>query len=199
MTSLYSLQRIIEELLAVSSRGVVAPQSTTDTHVRQVLDCVTQALQNIKPAEDASEGEHPPLIVLNGIDSVFKTDHAVMANQLLDWAAAVTHAGLATVLVLCDENVAEDLQDDSQTPIHCVTLEDASYAQTLRFLNDYLPDGTNNPVQVARAAEVLGGRLSDINDLVRRCTVQQQTLGDAVNDLVQSASMFVHLHALGKC
>eukprot|EP00045_Choanoeca_perplexa_P012920 m.143874 g.143874 ORF g.143874 m.143874 type:complete len:832 (+) comp16179_c0_seq1:119-2614(+) len=198
MTSLYSLQRIIEELLAVSSRGVVAPTSTAETHVRQVLDCVTQALRNIKPKDDEDDDVRPPLIVLNGIDSVFKNDHATMANQLLDWAAAITHTGLATVLVLCDENVAEDLQDDAtQIPTHCVTLEDASYSQTLRFLNEYLPDGTRSPVQVARAAEILGGRLSDINDLVRRCTVQQQDLGDAINDLVQSATLFVHLHALG--
>eukprot|EP00730_Choanoeca_flexa_P013297 TRINITY_DN5168_c0_g1_i2.p1 TRINITY_DN5168_c0_g1~~TRINITY_DN5168_c0_g1_i2.p1 ORF type:complete len:837 (+),score=225.62 TRINITY_DN5168_c0_g1_i2:96-2606(+) len=197
MTSLYSLQRIIEELLAVSSRGVVAPTSTTETHVRHVLDCVTKALRNMRPEDEEEHHGQPPLIVLNGVDSVFKNDHATFATQILDWACSITHMGLATVVILCDENVAEDLQDEAQIPSYCVTLEDASKHQTLSFLRDYLSEGIANQEQVERAAEILGGRLSDINELVRRCTSQSQPLGDAINDLLQNATVYVHLHALG--
>jgi hypothetical protein len=185
----------VEELLAISSRGVVAPAGGSESHaVREagdVLNCVTTALVGLKASNTNNDSAKAPIIVLNGIDTVFMSDHAQLAQHVLDWARLVTQNQLATVLVLCDENSAEDLQDKSHIRCFQVALEDASREQGRAYLQEQLPKAAASEAEIAYAAAVLGGRLSDLNELVHRCTRLQQPLDVAINDLVESAVTLV--------
>ncbi|EDQ87476.1 uncharacterized protein MONBRDRAFT_33298 [Monosiga brevicollis MX1] len=217
LTVLYKLQRMIEELLAVSTRGVVAPQASTEAHVRQVLDCVSKVLQSLRKWNSKSNGNAKavtptsngpatttparsasdmPLIVLNGLDSVFLNDHPAFAQQLMDWAFTVSHERLATVVLLCDENIAEDYAEETRVQTAVLQVEDASAEQAKNFMQLNLPHVEVTDQQIAAVSGVLGGRLSDINELVRRVEFLHQPMAEALNDMVSKAVSFVAGHAL---
>ena len=164
LSLLHSLQSMSEKIMAISSRGVVAPTSSAETEVRHILKCVTSALRSV--AHKDGQGGPPPVIVLNGLNSVFFTDHPSIAQTMVEWAEAVTTAGFGHVLVLCDDNVAEDLENRPTIKTSLITLEDGSQDQSAQLLRESLMSDGGSALderQLREAVQILGGRLGDVS------------------------------------
>ena len=241
LTFIHTAHSVYEQVVAMSTRGVVSPTSSVKSHTHQVLECVTEALLDVRRAkkrvdeasaaaaaalapplrrsqphagEEALSTAHTqqrffstrtdahgtghtadpsviagggaaaggagggspglprPLIVLNGFDTVFVRDHEEFAQQLIHWARAVSAAQLATVVILCDVNVAQEVEDAPDvTAAHrpeVILLEDAGRRHSIDLLRGELTNVTASPAAFVRAADTLGGRLSDLRSLVVR-------------------------------
>lgn len=158
---LHVVRELGEQLMAVSSRGILAPSSTSEAETRHVLKCVTSALKTVHDRQP----NQPPVVVLNGLNSVFFADHATLAQVIIDWAEAVTSARLAHVVILCDNNVAEDLEARPAVKTTLVTLEDGTLKQSAELIRDRLPQGRElSPDQLEEGVRILGGRLGDVSE-----------------------------------
>lgn len=161
LSLLHTLRSLGEQVIAMSSRGVVAPTSSSESEVRHVLKCVTEALRTVqgRKAQDAEA----PVVVLNGLNSVFFTDHPAIAQTLVEWAEAVSLARLGHVLILCDDNIADDLENRPTVKTSLITLDDGSQSQSAQLLRDSLHDkAAADPQQLDEAVRILGGRLGDV-------------------------------------
>lgn len=163
LSLLHSLQAMSEKIMAISSRGVVAPTSSSETEVRHILKCVTSALKSVRVKD--KEAGLPPVIVLNGLNSVFFTDHPGIAQTMVEWAEAITAAGFGHVLVLCDDNVAEDLENRPTIKTSLITLDDGTSEQSAQLLRESLKssDHALDEQQLQEAVRILGGRLGDVS------------------------------------
>lgn len=149
-----------EQLMAVSSRGILAPTSSSEAEVRHVLKCVTSALKVVHKRDK----ETPPIVVVNGLNSVFCTDHKAIAQAIVEWADAVTNAHLAHVVVLCDNNVAEDLENRPTVKTTLLTLEDGTLEQSAQLVRERLHNrqAELSDEDLAVGVTALGGRLGDV-------------------------------------
>lgn len=205
LTTIHTLRQAFEQVIAMSTRGVISPQTSLASHTKQVLECVTQALIRLERSrsEKFRDGEsstaHPPLLVLNGFDTVFVRDHEAFSQQLLQWARAVTVAQLATVVILCDVNVAQELEDETRVSgavPEVILLDDADKEHSIALLRGELRDKECSQAHLAHAADVLGGRLSDLRSLVIRASSSGDT-NEALEFVVAGAMSQLLNGALG--
>ena len=102
--------------------------------MKEVLTSVSKALEGVK--EKRKEHDHKPLIVINGISSVFKADHVDVTAVLMEWAFDIAKKDLGTVVVMSDVAAAAELEEDVNNAGHMriVSLDDENFEHTVAHI-----------------------------------------------------------------
>lgn len=193
---IHHVGRMLEELIALGTRGVVAPSGSSSGKLRKgVLASVTSALANIKAK--VANGKERPLIIINGMSAVFCTEYEDTASDLFAWAKHVSARGLAKVVIACDVTTAET-QAEKSSAFQPVVLTDAKHQKTVDFLRVALSSSTSQKEvnHIEQVASLVGGRLSDILGITKRVAAGA-SLDEACTDILDSAVKFLREHALG--
>eukprot|EP00049_Salpingoeca_infusionum_P002120 m.54168 g.54168 ORF g.54168 m.54168 type:complete len:863 (+) comp11397_c1_seq1:130-2718(+) len=196
LNTIRALRVAMEEFVAMSSRGVIAPTLSAQSHLRKVLECITKALASIKAHHETNEIDHRPLFVFKGMDDVFCADHPSFSEQLLKWVSSVAESQLARIIITTDHNVAKTIEDglgiSTVSPV-MIEMHDASVSKTKTLLLESL--GAQEPATFERIVETIGGRLSDLHDFVERA--HQVGVEQALEDMLSQATQFCRMTALG--
>eukprot|EP00052_Salpingoeca_macrocollata_P035744 m.15684 g.15684 ORF g.15684 m.15684 type:complete len:745 (+) comp8577_c0_seq1:53-2287(+) len=159
---LFKLQHYVEQFVAMSTRGVLSPSSTTQRNIEEVFNTTAHVLEKLKAKR--ADTDPVPLILINGFTGVFIAEHTFFAKKLLEWSSQVTRHGLAHVVVLSDNSAASD-SEDSGMEVHTIRLEDQSKEHTMQYLKT---NTTLTDAELDSVAGMLGGRLVDVNDFCVR-------------------------------
>ncbi|OLL21910.1 Mitochondrial escape protein 2 [Neolecta irregularis DAH-3] len=151
----------ISSMVDLATQGLVGEKAgfteTLDTQIRKILNATTNSLAKIALKHKSHPSERPIVIIDNF------TSEGVVEKHLATWAAGLVNSGVANVVVLSDvgseKNLAEALPGKA---INTITLSDVDEETAKQYVWRRIGD-----IKV-KGIEKLGGRLTDLDDVVRR-------------------------------
>jgi hypothetical protein len=93
-----------EQMIAVASRGAIKPSANAVTLSKHVLECTTQALLWSKASRSA--GSQMPVVVINGLNSIFQRDHPDFSMLLMDWIDLLISHNIASVVSALENSMS---------------------------------------------------------------------------------------------
>ncbi|KAK9474601.1 RNA12 protein-domain-containing protein [Dipodascopsis tothii] len=204
----FSWTNNVSTLLDVVVQGMIGQKAgfseSKEVQFKKILDNTARALKDI--ATTCDHGDHGaddsdaideevsgrPIVVVNHF--LHQHDHHEdMYEHLAEWAAVLTMGGIAHVLFITDEVGYSKVLSDAlpNNPLVSVSVGDATREVARDYVLRHMQaagESKEPTANIESAIAPLGGRMTDLQNLVRRITIGEP-VDKAVQEMVrQSAS-----------
>ncbi|ODV90885.1 hypothetical protein CANCADRAFT_12896, partial [Tortispora caseinolytica NRRL Y-17796] len=159
------------------------------------------ALKHYEPSEGLSElkylennpEELPVVVIENFLHKSADKSNAMLYDSLAEFASVLAISNCAHVIIVTSDVRYEEVLTPylPDRMLKSVVIGDADLASARQYLFDLLPESCRTQIDVARADKalgIIGGRVTDLQKLVRRVT-RGEDIESAVSEMATQAVM----------